>query len=49
PEEFVAEIDSVTLEMVNTAAASYLDPAKVKMTTLGPYESADPFDKCLDS
>jgi len=49
PEEFVAEIDSVTLEMVNTAAIAYLDPAKVKMATLGPYESADPFDKCLDS
>jgi len=49
PEEFVAEIDSVTLEMVNTAAAAYLDPAKVKMTTLGPYESVDSFDKCLDS
>ena len=48
PEAINAEIDAVTLEEVNQAAAKYLDPAKVKMAILGPYDDVTPFDKKLD-
>ena len=48
PEVINAEIDTVTLDEVNRAAAKYLDPAKVKMAILGPYDDVVPFDKKLD-
>lgn len=49
PETIIAEIEAVTKEQVNAAAARYLDPAKVKMAALGPYDDVEPFDKSLDA
>ncbi len=48
PDDINAELDAVTLEEVNEAAKKYLDPEKVRLAALGPYEDIAPFDKCLD-
>ena len=46
--QMVAELDTVTLEGLNAAAAKYFDPTKVKLAALGPYSSVDQFDKRLE-
>lgn len=48
PEEYAAEIDAVTLDAVNAAAAKYFDAAKVRMAILGPFDDVAVFDRKLD-
>lgn len=48
PDEISAEIDAVTLEQANAVAKKYLDPSKVRLAALGPYDDLEPFDKRLD-
>jgi len=48
PEEYAAELDAVTLDEVNAAAAKFLDPANIKLAVLGPYDDVTMFDKALD-
>lgn len=47
PEEMAAELDAVTLDMVNAAAKEYIRPEKVKMAVLGPYDDMERFDRKL--
>lgn len=49
PEQINTEIDAVTLDQVNEAAKGYLDPSKVKMAVLGPYDDLTPFDLKLET
>jgi predicted Zn-dependent peptidase len=48
PEEIVAEIDAVTAAQVADVAKRYLDPTKVKMSILGPFDDATRYDAALD-
>jgi predicted Zn-dependent peptidase len=48
PDEYVAEIDAVTLEQVNAAAKKILAAGQVKLSVLGPFDDIAPFDKRLD-
>jgi predicted Zn-dependent peptidase len=48
PEEYVAEIDAVTLEQVNAAAKNRLDVARVRLSALGPFDDVELFDRRLD-
>lgn len=44
PAQLNAEIDAVTFEQVNDVARRYLDPAKVRLSLLGPVDDATPYD-----